>query len=377
MLERPILATVQKFCAYAYGKDYAALGKVLRKDGSWTDWTGSFYKDVALKGFKRWNDLPLQETLSASKGPGINGIHDLSHYAPSSGHSAQFVRHSTFSSPAHYPSHPSYWRRAPTEGPMSTPLTSEASDPASASGSSPAQDGFPLLPAQDSPSEQQLQSASLSNRQRCFLPTKSRPSTPNPSGGCVLTVDGKLQPSAGPSLLGHASFEPDWQLASSGGVMSYAPDCGAFTPTSTIGPFPGSPRNNTGFHPGHVTHSGHSTAPKTPLTEAREQKFNHDVADIVKWDLEGVFRGPVPSLEDDGTVSWLTSWPVANKDADSDDLCDQPNPETLKTLNMDLQMGGDPSSSLCCDEVTLGNLNVISGINDIWSDLGFDGIEWL
>jgi|SRR5271156_3617960 len=322
MQERPILATVQKFCAYAYGKDYATLGKVLRKDGSWTDWTGSFYKDVALKGFKKWNDSSsLQETLSASRDPSINGIHDLSHYAPS-GHSAQFVRHSTFSSqsagpspatrshpspgmssPAHYPSHPSYWRRAPTEGSMSTPLTYEASAPASASGASPAQDGFPLLPVQDPPSEQHLQSASLNNRQRCFLPTKSRPSTPNPPGGYVLTVNGKLQPSAGPSLLGHASFEPDWQLASGGGVMSYAPGCGAFTPTSTTGPFPGSPRNNTGFHPGHVTHSGHSTAPKPPLTEAREQKFNHDVADIVKWDLGGASRSPVPSVEDDGAVS--------------------------------------------------------------------------
>jgi hypothetical protein len=270
---------------HTHNRDYATLGKVLRKDGSWTDWTGSFYGGVALKGFKPWNDLSsLQDTLGASRGPSINGIHDLSRYAPSSEHSAQFVRHSPpgMSSPTHYPSHQSYWRRAPTEGSTNTPSTYEVPTPVSASGASPAQDGFPPLPARDSPSRQQLQSVSLSNRQRCFLPTKSRPSTPNSSGGYVLTVDGKLQPSAGPSLL------------------------------------------------------------------------------------------------DDGTVSWLTSWPVANQDANSNDIWGRPNPEMLKALNMDVQMSGDPSSSsFCCDEVTLGNLNVIGGINDIWSDLGFDGAEWL
>ena len=111
----------------------------------------------------------LQTTLSGLSDPGLNAIHAPSPYAPSSGHSPQFIRHSTFSSqstgpsPGTYshpspgmsppgyqghPSHPSYWRRAPTDGSMSTPSTHEAPTPASASGPSPAQ-SYPTPNIQD------------------------------------------------------------------------------------------------------------------------------------------------------------------------------------------------------------------------------------
>jgi hypothetical protein len=109
----------------------------------------------------------LHTTLSGLSDPGINP----SPFPPSSAHSPQFVRHSTFSSqttgpspgtysqpspvmsppgysgqPGH-PSHPSYWRRAPTEGSMSTPSTYEAS-PASVSNPSSAQ-SYPTPNVQD------------------------------------------------------------------------------------------------------------------------------------------------------------------------------------------------------------------------------------
>jgi hypothetical protein len=99
----------------------------------------------------------LQTTLSGLSDPGVNGIHAPSPFQPSSGLSPQFVRHPTFSSqstgpspgtysqpspgmsPPGYPSHPSYWRRPPTEGSLSTPSTYDASTPASMPGPSPAQ----------------------------------------------------------------------------------------------------------------------------------------------------------------------------------------------------------------------------------------------
>ena len=108
----------------------------------------------------------LQTTLSGLSDSGINGIHAPSPYAPSSGHSPQFVRHPTFSSqstgpspgtyshpspgmsPPGYPSHPTYWRRAPTEASTSTPSTYEASTPASVPGPSPAQ-SYPTPNIQD------------------------------------------------------------------------------------------------------------------------------------------------------------------------------------------------------------------------------------
>jgi hypothetical protein len=108
----------------------------------------------------------LQTTLSGLSDPGINGIHAPSPFPQSSGHSPQFVRHPTFSSqttgpspgtysqpspgmsPPGYPSHPSYWRRPPTEGSMSTPSTYEASTPASIPGPSPAQ-SYPTPNVQD------------------------------------------------------------------------------------------------------------------------------------------------------------------------------------------------------------------------------------
>ena len=112
-------------------------------------------------------NLPsLQTTLSGLTDPGNNGIHGPSPFQSSSGHSPQFVRHPTFSSqstgpspgaysqpspvmsPPGYPSHPSYWRRAPTEGSMSTPSTYEASTPASVPGPSPAQ-SYPTPNVQD------------------------------------------------------------------------------------------------------------------------------------------------------------------------------------------------------------------------------------
>jgi hypothetical protein len=108
----------------------------------------------------------LHTTLSGLSDPGINGINAPS---PFPGHSPQFVRHSTFSSqttgpsPGAYsqpspgmsppgcsgqPSHPSYWRRAPTEGSMSTPSTYEPSTPASISGPGSAQ-SYPTPNVQD------------------------------------------------------------------------------------------------------------------------------------------------------------------------------------------------------------------------------------
>jgi hypothetical protein len=108
----------------------------------------------------------LQTTLSGLSDHGINGIHAPSPFQTSSGHSPQLVRHPTFSSqstgpspgaysqpspgmsPPGYPSHPSYWRRPPTEGSMSTPSTHEASTPASIPGPSPAQ-SYPTPNVQD------------------------------------------------------------------------------------------------------------------------------------------------------------------------------------------------------------------------------------
>lgn len=111
----------------------------------------------------------LHTTLSGLSDSGINGINATSPFPPSAGHSPQFVRHSTFSSqttgpsPGAYsqpspvrsppgysgqPSHPSYWRRAPTEGSMSTPSTYEASTPASTSGPASAQ-SYPTPNVQD------------------------------------------------------------------------------------------------------------------------------------------------------------------------------------------------------------------------------------
>jgi hypothetical protein len=99
----------------------------------------------------------LHTTLSRLSDPSINGISASSPFPPSSGHSPQFVRHSTFSSqttgpsPGAYsqpspvmstpgysgqPSHPSYWRRAPTEGSIGTPSTYDAPTPASSSAQS-------------------------------------------------------------------------------------------------------------------------------------------------------------------------------------------------------------------------------------------------
>jgi hypothetical protein len=111
----------------------------------------------------------LHTTLSGLSDPGINGINAPSPFPPSAGHSPPFVRHSTFSSqttgpspasyshpspsmsPHGYPgqaSHPSYWRRAPTDGSMSTPSTYEASTPASISGAASAQ-SYPTPNVQD------------------------------------------------------------------------------------------------------------------------------------------------------------------------------------------------------------------------------------
>jgi hypothetical protein len=105
----------------------------------------------------------LKTTLGGLSDPASNGIHA---FQTSSGHSPQFVRHPTFSSqstgpsPGAYsqpspgmsppggPSHPTYWRRPPTEGSMSTPSTYEASTPASIPGPSPAQ-SYPTPNVQD------------------------------------------------------------------------------------------------------------------------------------------------------------------------------------------------------------------------------------
>jgi hypothetical protein len=108
----------------------------------------------------------LQTTLSGLSDAGVNGIHGPSPFQTSSAHSPQFVRHATFSSqstgpspsaysqpspgmsPSGYPSHPSYWRRQPTEGSMGTPSSYEASTPAPMPGPSPAQ-SYPTPNVQD------------------------------------------------------------------------------------------------------------------------------------------------------------------------------------------------------------------------------------
>lgn len=107
----------------------------------------------------------LHTTLSGLSDPGINGISAPGPFPPSAGHSPQFVRHSTFSSqttgpspvaysqpspmsPPGYPSHPSYWRRPPTEGSTGTPSTYEGSTSASTSGPASVQ-SYPTPNVQD------------------------------------------------------------------------------------------------------------------------------------------------------------------------------------------------------------------------------------